>query len=110
RRCWPRPGPRWRPGRAGWRTRPRSWPGGWAPPRGRWPTPRPSFCWPGGGGPPPPPRHDDDTVADARLVAEELLRWARGTLEGSEVAWQRALLATCEAEAARAGGEGDPEE
>jgi DNA-binding CsgD family transcriptional regulator len=54
-------------------------------------------------------RHDDDTVADARLVAEELLRWARGTLDGSEVAWKRALLATCEAEAARARGEGDPE-
>jgi DNA-binding CsgD family transcriptional regulator len=54
-------------------------------------------------------RHDDDTVADARLVAEELLRWARGTLEGSEVTWKRALLASCEAEAARARGEGDPE-
>ena len=54
-------------------------------------------------------RHDHDTVADARLVAEELLRWARGTLDGSEVAWKRALLATCEAEATRARGEGDPE-
>jgi DNA-binding CsgD family transcriptional regulator len=54
-------------------------------------------------------RHDDDTVADARLVAEELLRWARGTLEGSEVAWQRAVLATCEAEAARTRGDGDPQ-
>src|SRR4029450_10713516 len=40
-------------------------------------------------------RHDDDTVADARLVAEELLRWARGTLEGSEGAWQRALRGNC---------------
>jgi DNA-binding CsgD family transcriptional regulator/tetratricopeptide (TPR) repeat protein len=54
-------------------------------------------------------RHDDAAVADARLVAEELLRWARGTLDGSEVAWKRALLATCEAEAARARGDGDPE-
>jgi DNA-binding CsgD family transcriptional regulator/tetratricopeptide (TPR) repeat protein len=54
-------------------------------------------------------RHDDDTVADARLVAEELLRWAQGTLDGSEVAWKRAVLATCEAEAARVRGEGDPE-
>jgi tetratricopeptide (TPR) repeat protein len=54
-------------------------------------------------------RHDDDTVADARLVAEELLRWARGTLDGSAVAWQRALLATCEAEYARVQGDLDPE-
>ena len=54
-------------------------------------------------------RHDPATVADARLVAAELLRWAGGTLDGSEVAWQRALLATCEAEWARAQGEVDPE-
>ena len=54
-------------------------------------------------------RHDHDTVADARLVAEGLIRWARGTLGGSEVAWQRALLATCEAEWARAQGDLDPE-
>jgi DNA-binding CsgD family transcriptional regulator len=54
-------------------------------------------------------RRDDDTVADARLVTEELLRWAQSTLEGSAVAWKRALLATCEAEAARARGDGDPE-
>jgi DNA-binding CsgD family transcriptional regulator/tetratricopeptide (TPR) repeat protein len=54
-------------------------------------------------------RHDHDTVADARLVAEGLIRWARGTLSGSEVAWQRALLATCEAEWARVQGDLDPE-
>jgi DNA-binding CsgD family transcriptional regulator len=53
-------------------------------------------------------RHDHDTVADARLVAEELLRWARGTLDGQEVAWRRALLATCEAEWARVQGDLDP--
>ncbi|HWC40799.1 MAG TPA: AAA family ATPase [Actinomycetota bacterium] len=54
-------------------------------------------------------RHDPETVADARLVAAELLRWAGGTLGGSEVAWQRALLASCEAEWARAQGHDDPE-
>jgi DNA-binding CsgD family transcriptional regulator/tetratricopeptide (TPR) repeat protein len=54
-------------------------------------------------------RHDHDTVADARLVAEGLIRWARGTLGGSELAWQRALLATCEAEWARAQGDLDPD-
>jgi DNA-binding CsgD family transcriptional regulator len=54
-------------------------------------------------------RHDPETVADARLVADELLRWAHGTLGGSEVAWKRALLATCEAEWARAQGQDDPD-
>jgi DNA-binding NarL/FixJ family response regulator len=54
-------------------------------------------------------RHDHDTVADARLVAEGLVRWARGTLAGSEVAWQRALLATCEADWARVQGDLDPD-
>jgi hypothetical protein len=28
-------------------------------------------------------------VADARLVAEGLIRWARGSLAGSAMAWQR---------------------
>jgi len=54
-------------------------------------------------------RHDDATVADARMVAAELARWAGGTLDGSAVAWQRALLATCEAEWSRVQGELDPE-
>jgi DNA-binding CsgD family transcriptional regulator/tetratricopeptide (TPR) repeat protein len=54
-------------------------------------------------------RHDHDTLADARLVADELLEWARGTFAGSRVAWRRALLATCEAEYARVQGEPDPE-
>jgi DNA-binding CsgD family transcriptional regulator/tetratricopeptide (TPR) repeat protein len=54
-------------------------------------------------------RHDPDTVADARLVAAELLRWAGGALGGSEVAWKRALLATCEAEWARVQGQDDPQ-
>jgi tetratricopeptide (TPR) repeat protein len=54
-------------------------------------------------------RHDPDTVADARLIADELLRWAHDTLGGSEVAWKRALLATCEAEWARAQCQDDPE-
>jgi DNA-binding CsgD family transcriptional regulator/tetratricopeptide (TPR) repeat protein len=54
-------------------------------------------------------RHDPATVADARLVAAELLRWAGGALGGSEVAWKRALLATCEAEWARAQGLDNPE-
>jgi DNA-binding CsgD family transcriptional regulator/tetratricopeptide (TPR) repeat protein len=54
-------------------------------------------------------RHDHDTVADARLVADGLIRWARSTLGGSELAWQRALLATCEAEWARVQGDLDPE-
>jgi DNA-binding CsgD family transcriptional regulator len=54
-------------------------------------------------------RHDDGTVADARMVAAELVRWARGTLDGSAVAWERALLTTCEAEYARVQGELDPE-
>jgi len=54
-------------------------------------------------------RHDPATVADARLVAAELLRWAGGALGGSEVAWKRALLATCEAEWARAQGQDNPE-
>jgi DNA-binding CsgD family transcriptional regulator len=53
-------------------------------------------------------RHDRDAVADARLVAAELLRWAGGALGGSEVAWKRALLATCEAEWARVQGQDDP--
>jgi DNA-binding CsgD family transcriptional regulator/tetratricopeptide (TPR) repeat protein len=54
-------------------------------------------------------RHDPDTVADARLIADELLRWAHDTFGGSEVAWKRALLATCEAEWARVQGQDDPE-
>jgi DNA-binding CsgD family transcriptional regulator len=54
-------------------------------------------------------RSDHDTVADARLVAGELARWARGTLAASEAPWQRALLATCEAEWARVEGQPDPE-
>jgi DNA-binding CsgD family transcriptional regulator/tetratricopeptide (TPR) repeat protein len=54
-------------------------------------------------------RHDHDTLADARLVADELVQWARGTFAGSRVAWRRALLATCEAEWARVQGETDHE-
>ena len=54
-------------------------------------------------------RHDQGTVADARLVAGELVRWARGTLDEPAVAWRRALLATCEAEWSRVKGELDPE-
>jgi DNA-binding CsgD family transcriptional regulator len=54
-------------------------------------------------------RHDHDTLADARLVADGLVQWARGTFAGSPVAWRRALLATCEAEYARVQGEPDPE-
>jgi DNA-binding CsgD family transcriptional regulator len=54
-------------------------------------------------------RHDHDTLADARLVAGELLRWARTTLDEPAVAPRRALLATCEAEHARVQGEADPE-
>jgi DNA-binding CsgD family transcriptional regulator/tetratricopeptide (TPR) repeat protein len=54
-------------------------------------------------------RHDPDTVTDARLVAGELLRWARGTLDEPAVAWRPALLATCEAEWSRVQGELDPE-
>jgi DNA-binding CsgD family transcriptional regulator len=54
-------------------------------------------------------RHDQDTVADARLVGAELVRWARGTLAEPAVAWRRALLATCEAEWSRVEGEVDPE-
>jgi DNA-binding CsgD family transcriptional regulator/tetratricopeptide (TPR) repeat protein len=54
-------------------------------------------------------RHDHDTLADARLVADELAQWARGTFAGSRVAWRTALLATCEAEWARVEGEPDPE-
>jgi DNA-binding CsgD family transcriptional regulator/tetratricopeptide (TPR) repeat protein len=54
-------------------------------------------------------RRDPGTVADARLIADELLRWARDTLGGSEVAWKRALLAGCEAEWARAQGQDEPE-
>jgi DNA-binding CsgD family transcriptional regulator/tetratricopeptide (TPR) repeat protein len=53
-------------------------------------------------------RQDHTTTADARLVAEELLRWARGTLAEPGWPWQRALLATCEAEWARVLGEDDP--
>jgi tetratricopeptide (TPR) repeat protein len=33
RRCWPRPRPRWRPGRAGWRRPRRPWPAAWPPSR-----------------------------------------------------------------------------
>jgi DNA-binding CsgD family transcriptional regulator len=54
-------------------------------------------------------RHDHDTLADARLVAGVLLRWARTTLDEPEVAPRRALLATCEAEYARVQGDLDPE-
>jgi len=53
--------------------------------------------------------HDHDTLADARLVADGLVQWARGTLARSRVAWRSALLATCEAEYARVQGESDPE-
>jgi DNA-binding CsgD family transcriptional regulator len=54
-------------------------------------------------------RRDDAALADARLVGEGLVRWARETLAGSAVAWKRALLATCEAEWARVQGTDDPE-
>jgi len=54
-------------------------------------------------------RDDGATLADARLVGQELVRWATETLAGSEVAWKRALLATCEAEWARAQGADGPE-
>ena len=54
-------------------------------------------------------RHDHDTLADARLVAGGLLRWARTTLDDPEVAPRRALLATCEAEYSRVQGDLDPE-
>jgi len=54
-------------------------------------------------------RHDHQTLADARLVGDELVQWARGTFAGSRVAWRRAVLATCEAEWARVQGEPDPE-
>jgi tetratricopeptide (TPR) repeat protein len=54
-------------------------------------------------------RHDTATLADARLVADGLARWAGETLAGSAVAWHRALLATCEAEKARVDGEAGPE-
>ena len=54
-------------------------------------------------------RHDPGTLADARLVADGLVRWARDTLAGPGAAWRRALLATCEAEKARVDGEGGPE-
>ena len=54
-------------------------------------------------------RHDHDTLADARLVAGGLLRWARTTLDEPAVAPRRALLATCEAEYSRVQGDLDPE-
>ncbi len=54
-------------------------------------------------------RHDPATLADARLVADGLARWARDTLAGPGPAWQRALLATCQAEKARVDGEAGPE-
>jgi len=54
-------------------------------------------------------RSDTATLADARLVADGLARWADGTLAGSRVAWQRALLATCQAEKAGVDGEAGPE-
>ena len=54
-------------------------------------------------------RHDTATLADARLVADGLARWAGETLTGSAVAWRRGLLATCEAEKARVDGEAGPE-
>ncbi|HEX3214003.1 MAG TPA: hypothetical protein VH016_15635, partial [Actinomycetota bacterium] len=53
-------------------------------------------------------RHDPGTAADARMVGAELVRWARGTLDGTAVAWHRALLATCEAEWARVQSQDDP--
>jgi DNA-binding CsgD family transcriptional regulator/tetratricopeptide (TPR) repeat protein len=53
-------------------------------------------------------RQDQDAVADARLVADELLQWARDAFGGSGVSWRRALLATCEAEWTRVLGEVDP--
>jgi DNA-binding CsgD family transcriptional regulator len=53
-------------------------------------------------------RQDHDSVRDARLVAEGLVQWARGTLAGSAVGWHGALLATCEAEWAGVVGEADP--
>ena len=46
----------------------------------------------------PPPATTTARLADARLVAGELVRWARATLDEPAVAWRRALLATCEAE------------
>jgi DNA-binding CsgD family transcriptional regulator len=54
-------------------------------------------------------RHDPATLADARLVADGLARWAADTLGGPGPAWRRALLATCEAEKARVDGEAGPE-
>src|SRR5215207_8256585 len=54
-------------------------------------------------------RHDPATLADARLVADGLARWAQDTLAGPGPAWQRALLATCQAEKARVDGEAGPE-
>jgi DNA-binding CsgD family transcriptional regulator/tetratricopeptide (TPR) repeat protein len=54
-------------------------------------------------------RHDPATLADARLVADGLARWARDTLAGPGPAWQEALLATCLAEKARVDGEAGPE-
>jgi DNA-binding CsgD family transcriptional regulator/tetratricopeptide (TPR) repeat protein len=53
-------------------------------------------------------RQDHDTIADARLVAQGLVEWARG-FAGSEVTWHRALLATCEAEWSGVVGEADPQ-
>src|SRR5829696_2737863 len=54
-------------------------------------------------------RSDTATLADARLVADGLARWGDATLAGSRVAWQRALLATCQAEKAGVDGEAGPE-
>jgi DNA-binding CsgD family transcriptional regulator len=54
-------------------------------------------------------RHDPATLADARLVADGLARWATDTLAGPGAAWRRALLATCQAEKARGDGEAGPE-
>ncbi|MDF2745154.1 MAG: regulatory protein, partial [Actinomycetia bacterium] len=54
-------------------------------------------------------RHDPATLADARLVADGLARWARDTLAGPGPAWKGALLATCQAEKAGVDGEAGPE-
>jgi DNA-binding CsgD family transcriptional regulator/tetratricopeptide (TPR) repeat protein len=54
-------------------------------------------------------RSDTATLADARLVADGLARRADSTLAGSRVAWQQALLVTCQAEKAGVDGEAGPE-
>ena len=52
--------------------------------------------------------HDAASAADALLVGEALLRWARETFAGSPVASRRAVAATCEAEWTRVQGGSDP--